>query len=81
MKCFSNKFERIKISFDCDLCGVLVELTVSMPQSGEITKTAVCQICFKEFEIIIQKGEGNSDSSITVSDTEDEDVLVIEEIS
>jgi transcription elongation factor Elf1 len=76
MKAFSNKAEKVKVAFICDLCGVETTLNVEIKPTGETTAMAHCPVCYKEFEITINRGQGDNDSGVKVVDIADDDITI-----
>lgn len=71
MKAFANEAKEISIIFVCDACGedTIVE-HVNVPTQGEIIISAVCPVCFKDFDVKIGPGW------VSIEDVDNDDIKV-----
>ncbi|MCL2038908.1 MAG: hypothetical protein FWG85_00590 [Bacteroidetes bacterium] len=67
MKSFPIEAKKIKITFNCDLCGVDVTTEADVP-SNETLLEVVCPVCYKNFSVKILP------TGIEVEDLDDSDI-------
>ena len=74
-KTFPNSTKKIKITFICDACGEDTSMdAIEIPETCDISITAICPVCFKEFEVKIKR---TSDKSwIEIEDIAENDITV-----
>ena len=77
MKTFSNSTKKIKITFICDACSEDVPMEeMEIPETCDINITTTCPVCFKNFEVKVQRTAEKS--WVEIEDTTEKDITIVE---
>ena len=76
MKTFPNNLTKVSVSFICDICGVSVPFEVDFAGGNKLNFTVTCPVCSKQFTIDATRGEGTTDSQVSISDIDADDITI-----